>query len=170
MLPEIVITLGDAAGMSSEITASATAQGHAGRLCIPVVVRDARVLQRGFHMIKSDLTPKVMDDLDRELVPRGVCCYDLHRIAASNCAFGQFSAASKAAGETIEGTAKLAPTRQIGAVVTNLLDRESFRRASVDHGTVLDEAGKGTAGKRSLLDATKSAIELARARRSEVAS
>lgn len=49
MLPRIGITMGDPAGIGSEITAKMLARERIGDLCIPIVIGDAGVAQRGFE-------------------------------------------------------------------------------------------------------------------------
>lgn len=130
MLPKIGITLGDPAGIGSEITAKLMAFDHLTDLCIPVVVGDARVLQQGLDIIKSDMRFEIVQDLDRELAPGVTYCYDLRHIAPADYTFGQVSAnAGRAAGEAIAAAVQLAMDKKIDAIVTNPIHKESFNLA-----------------------------------------
>jgi 4-hydroxythreonine-4-phosphate dehydrogenase len=127
MLPRIGITMGDPAGIGSEITARMLASGEIASLCIPIVVSDARVTRQGFEIIGVEPNFEIVHDLGGKLEPGKTYVYDLQNIDVSDYAFGQISAAAgRAAGESIEAAVKLAMAGQIDAVVTNPIHKESF--------------------------------------------
>jgi 4-hydroxythreonine-4-phosphate dehydrogenase len=131
-LPLLAITLGDPAGIGSEITAKLLArQALAGR-AIPIVVGDARVLAQGFAVIGASPNFTVLrgPDLPRDLDPGRSYVYDLAHIAPGDYAFGQVSvAAGRAAGQSIEAAVRLALAGQVDAVVTNPIHKEAFSLA-----------------------------------------
>jgi 4-hydroxythreonine-4-phosphate dehydrogenase len=127
MLPRIGITLGDPAGIGSEITAKLLAYDSITDFCIPVAIGDARVLQQGLDIIRSAMRVKPVNDLDQDLETGMSHVYDLHDIDPSDYAFGQVSAAAgRAAGEAIEAAVSLAVEKKIDAIVTNPIHKESF--------------------------------------------
>ena len=127
MRPTIGITVGDPAGIGSEITAKVLTYDWISDVCIPVVVADARVVRQGFEVIKADPRLEIVRDLDRTLEPGKYYVYDLDHISPSDYSFGQISGeAGRAAGESIEMAIKLALYNKLDAIVTNPIHKESF--------------------------------------------
>jgi 4-hydroxythreonine-4-phosphate dehydrogenase len=119
--------MGDPAGIGTEITAKMIAWDDIAKVCIPIVIGDARVAKRGFRIIEADPGFEVVDDLGRELIPGHSYVYDLRNISPGDYAFGQVSAsAGRAAGEAIETAIDLAMNGKIDAIVTNPIHKESF--------------------------------------------
>lgn len=127
MLPKIGITMGDPAGIGSEITAKMLTEDRICDLCIPIVIGDARVVQQGFGTIDAPTDIVVVRDLDAGLEPGSNYVYDLGNVSPADYAFGQISAAAgRAAGESIEMATRLALDGKIDAIVTNPIHKESF--------------------------------------------
>jgi 4-hydroxythreonine-4-phosphate dehydrogenase len=127
MLPRIGITMGDPAGVGSEITAKVLTYDNISDLCIPIVIGDAEVIGQGFEVIKADPNFELIRDLDGVLEAGKNYVYDLDDISLSDYSFGQISgAAGRAAGEAIETAVKLAMDKKIDAMVTNPIHKESF--------------------------------------------
>ncbi|MGQ9599132.1 MAG: 4-hydroxythreonine-4-phosphate dehydrogenase PdxA [Anaerolineae bacterium] len=127
MIPRIGITMGDPAGVGSEITAKMLVGGEIRQICIPIVIGDARVIRQGFAIIGAVPDFEVIYDLDHPLEPDKNYVYDLGNIDVTDYTFGQISAAAgRAAGEAIETAVKLAMAGQIDAIVTNPIHKESF--------------------------------------------
>jgi len=119
--------MGDPAGVGSEITAKLMVYDRVADFCIPIIIGDAKVVQQGLDIIKSDATFEVIHDLDGELESGTNYVYDLNNIPLSDFSFGQISgAAGRAAGESIETAIKLAMDKKIDAIVTNPIHKESF--------------------------------------------
>ncbi len=132
MIPRIAITLGDPAGIGSEITARVLAEAALAERCTPIVVGDARVLEQGFGIIGAAPGVTVLSgtEIERELAPGCAFVYDLVHIAPGDYQLGQVSAAAgRAAGEAIEAAVRLALAGQVDAVVTNPIHKESFSLA-----------------------------------------
>jgi 4-hydroxy-L-threonine phosphate dehydrogenase PdxA len=127
MLPRIGITMGDPAGIGSEITAKMLTCDRVSESCIPIVIADAKVVRQGFEIIRAEPEFEIVRDLEGKL-ERGTCyVYDLNNISLSDYTFGQISAeAGRAAGESIETAIRLALEGKIDAVVTNPIHKESF--------------------------------------------
>lgn len=127
MLPRIGITMGDPAGVGSEITARMLAREEITGLCIPIVVGDARVVRQGFEIAGAEPCFEVVSDVDQAVDPGRAYVCDLANISPSDFAFGEISgAAGRAAGESIETAIQLALDRKIDAIVTNPIHKESF--------------------------------------------
>ena len=130
--PIIGITLGDPAGIGSEITAKMLTNENIEEKCIPVIIGDAKVVKQGFGIIGSDkeltvLDAKLGDDILDNLESGKVYVYDLNNIELEDYTFGKISAkAGKASGEFIENAARLAINGKIDAIVTNAIHKESF--------------------------------------------
>lgn len=132
MIPRIAITLGDPAGIGSEITARVLAEAALAERCTPIVVGDARVLEQGFGIIGAapGVTVLRSTEIERELAPGRAFVYDLAHIAPGDYQLGQVSAAAgRAAGEAIESAVRLALAGQVDAIVTNPIHKESFSLA-----------------------------------------
>ena len=54
MLPIIGLTMGDPAGIGSEITAKVLAYDRLHEFCVPVVIGDVEVVRQGFEIIGQD--------------------------------------------------------------------------------------------------------------------
>ena len=127
MLPRIGITMGDPAGVGSEIAAKMLTYDRISDLCIPIVIGDAQVIRQGFEVIRIDPHLEVVHDLEGPLEPGRNYVYDLDNVSLSDYSFGQISGeAGRAAGESIEMAIKLAMEHQIDAIVTNPIHKESF--------------------------------------------
>jgi 4-hydroxy-L-threonine phosphate dehydrogenase PdxA len=125
MLPVIGLTMGDPAGIGSEITAKALAQDRLNELCIPVVIGDAQVARQGFEIVGLEPEFEVIHDLERSLEPGRNYVYDLDNVRLDDYQFGQISGeAGRAAGEAIETAIGLALEHKIDAIVTNPIHKE----------------------------------------------
>ena len=143
MLPKIVITLGDPAGIGSEITAKMLTHENITKICIPIIIGDAKVVQQGLDIIKSNIKFQIIKDVDEDISPGNIYVYDLNNISLSDFTFGKISGkAGKAAGEYIEKAIQLALKEKIDAIVTNPINKESF---------VLGGYGKKYAGHTEML-------------------
>lgn len=127
MLPRIGITMGDPAGVGSEITAKILTYDKISDLCIPIVIGGAKAIRQGFEVIRADPNFEVVHDLEGVLEPGKNYVYDLDNISLSDYSFGQVSGeAGRAAGESIEVAIELAMENKIDAIVTNPIHKESF--------------------------------------------
>ena len=127
MLPRIGITMGDPAGIGSEITAKMLASEQIRDACIPIVIGDANVARQGYEVIGAKPDFEVIHDLTGELQAGKNYVLDLDNISPADYTFGHISAeAGRAAGESIECAIKLAMAHQIDAIVTNPIHKESF--------------------------------------------
>jgi len=127
MLPTIGITMGDPAGIASEITAKVLTQNHISDLCIPVMIGDAKVIRQGYEIIQAEPNFELVHDLEGNLKPGKNYVLDLDNISLADYSLGQVSGeAGRSAGEAIETAINLALEKKIDAVVTNPIHKESF--------------------------------------------
>jgi len=127
MLPRIAITLGDPAGIGSEITAKLMSFEKITDSCIPIIIGDVKVIQQGLDLIKADVNYNIIKDIDKFLEPGIFYIYDLSNINLSDYSFGKISAkAGKASGEYIETAVSFAKDGKVDAIVTNPIHKESF--------------------------------------------
>jgi len=127
MLPRIGITLGDPAGIGSEITAKVLAHDQISNLCIPIVIGDAKVIRQGYEIIKAKPDFELIYDLEGELKAGHSYVLDLDNISLADYSMGQISGeAGRSAGQAIETAIKLALEKKIDAIVTNPIHKESF--------------------------------------------
>jgi len=127
VLPKIGITMGDPAGIGSEITARMLAHSDVIDRCVPVLIADAKVIRQGYDIIGESPDFEPVDNLDQPLRAGKVYVYDLNNLSLDDYAFGKISAeAGRAAGESIETAIRLAMDGKIDAIVTNPINKESF--------------------------------------------
>ena len=127
MKPKIAITLGDPAGIGSEITAKLITYENITDFCVPVIIGDAKVVQQGLNIAKSDMKCNIVSNLDGELEPGKSYVYDLDNINLSDYSFSEVSAKTgKVSGEFIETAINFAKSGKIDAIVTNPIHKESF--------------------------------------------
>jgi 4-hydroxythreonine-4-phosphate dehydrogenase len=131
-LPVLAITLGDPAGIGPEIILKALADPAVFDLCRPLVIGDARILQRAM------LAPGIAQaPLDSASAPAGACfqpgrvaLLDLYNADPGDCPTGQLSAASgKAAVEYVLKACDLAVREEVDAIVTAPLNKEAINLA-----------------------------------------
>jgi 4-hydroxythreonine-4-phosphate dehydrogenase len=125
--PVVGITMGDAAGIGPEITMKALADAEMYSICRPVVIGDAKILQRANDVIHANL------DVNRIRQPSAgkyelgtVDCVDLDLLPA-DLPFGQLSAvAGDAAFRFVESAIQMAERHEIDAICTAPLNKEAL--------------------------------------------
>ena len=88
-IPIIGITLGDPAGVGSEILAKMLTYEKVTDLCIPIVIGNAKVFQQGLDIINSDLKFKLIKEFNEDILPDYTYIYDLDNIMLSDYSFGE---------------------------------------------------------------------------------
>ena len=126
-IPIIGITLGDPAGVGSEILAKMLTYEKVTDLCIPIVIGNAKVFQQGLDIINSDLKFKLIKEFNEDILPDYTYIYDLDNIMLSDYSFGEISGkCGRAAGDFIKKAIELALEKKIDAIVTNPIHKEAF--------------------------------------------
>lgn len=128
MKPAIGITMGDAAGIGPEIIVRALADKEAYRACRPVVIGDAKMLERALKVTgRSGLSVRVVREPAEAISRFGVIdCLDLDLLPA-DLPFGELSpAAGDAAFQYIRKAVELAQNGDIDAICTAPLHKEAL--------------------------------------------
>jgi 4-hydroxythreonine-4-phosphate dehydrogenase len=128
MKPIIGITMGDPAGIGSEIIAKALNQFEVYTKCRPVVIGDKRAMEEAVKMANVSLeVQRIKDTADASFTPGVIDVYDLDNINPGKIPYGKVDAhCGRAAGEYIEKAIQMAMDREINAMVTAPINKESF--------------------------------------------
>ena len=127
MTPKIGITLGEPAGIGSEILAKLITYENITDFCIPIIIGDAKLIRQGLDLIKSKKKYEVIKNMDSDFKANTIYVYDLDNIKLSDFVFGHISASGgKASGEFIEKAITFTKEKKIDAIVTNPINKESF--------------------------------------------
>ena len=129
-LPKIAITMGDAAGVGPEVVMKALAHPEVYAQCRPLVIGDARQLERARKILNLRLDiHSVGNPEDAKFKSGTVDCVDL-ALLNTDLAYGKVSAAAgEAAYRYIELAVKLALEGSIDAICTAPINKEALNAA-----------------------------------------
>jgi 4-hydroxythreonine-4-phosphate dehydrogenase len=129
-LPCIGITMGDPAGVGAEVIVKALAHAEVYAQCRPLVIGDAKHLERAAAIVASSLAVRRVQGPEDARFERGAAdCVDLALVPA-DLPFGKLSAqAGEAAYRYVERAVALARTRRIDAICTAPLNKEALNAA-----------------------------------------
>ncbi|MGE5340272.1 MAG: 4-hydroxythreonine-4-phosphate dehydrogenase PdxA [Candidatus Omnitrophota bacterium] len=127
MKPIIGITMGDPAGIGSEIIVKALHHPHVYEKCRPVVIGDQRAIEDALNITGLSMETRTIDAIGAAAFDYGtIDVYDLNNINHP-IAYGKVDAdCGRAAGEYIEKAIRLAMDKEIAAMVTGPINKESF--------------------------------------------
>ena len=127
MTPVVGITMGDAAGIGPEVTMKALMDPEMYAMCRPLVIGDAKILERANQIVGGGLSVQRIDEPSRaNFRPGAVDCIDLD-LLPGNIPFGQLSAvAGDAAFRFVERAIQLALSGEIDAICTAPLNKEAL--------------------------------------------
>jgi 4-hydroxythreonine-4-phosphate dehydrogenase len=125
--PVVGITMGDAAGIGPEITMKALADPEMYTICRPLVIGDAKILERANDVVHANLKVHRIHMPDESVFRLGtVDCVDLDLLPV-DLPFGQLSpAAGDAAFQFVACAIQLAKDQQIDAICTAPLNKEAL--------------------------------------------
>ena len=128
MKPVICITMGDPAGIGSEIISKVFACPEMYSKCRPLVVGEKQAMEDGIRIAGVDLGVNVIDDVKQADFKVGVIdVLDLRNVNMERLVYGVVDReCGKAAGEYIEKAIELAVKRSVSAIVTAPINKESF--------------------------------------------
>lgn len=129
MKPVIGITMGDAAGIGSEIIVKSLTHKNIYEDCQPVVIGDAKILSRAVEITKSNVTIRPIQNIEEAKFQFGTIeCIDLD-LLPSNLPFGKVSAeAGNAAFQYIKKAVSLAKQGKIQGICTAPLNKEALHK------------------------------------------
>lgn len=135
MKPVIGITMGDASGIGPEIIAKALSTKDIHSICRPLIIGDARSMEKGVHISKVALRIKPIREVKEARFEDGVVnVIDLRNLGANELVMGQVSiAAGRASVEYIEKAVKLALQGQIQAIATAPINKEAINKAGFSY-------------------------------------
>lgn len=127
MRPVIGITMGDAAGIGPEIVRTVLDRTDVYRICRPIVIGDAKILERAGGLVESSSSVRPVDDVEGARFESGtVDCIDLDLVPA-DLPYGKISAeAGDAAYRFLVRAIDLAKEDAIDAICTAPLNKEAL--------------------------------------------
>ncbi|MED4955529.1 4-hydroxythreonine-4-phosphate dehydrogenase PdxA [Paenibacillus sp. FSL R5-0527] len=127
MKPIIGITMGDAAGVGPEIIVKALGHREVYEQCRPVVLGDAKIMNRALSVTGSDLVLGSVHSIQEcRFEPGTIDCLD-QNLLPEDLPFGQLSAAAgDAAFQFLKRSVELAKAGEIQAICTAPLNKEAL--------------------------------------------
>ena len=129
--PVVAITMGDPAGIGPEVIAKALASESLYETCRPVVIGDLSAMRDIMTTIKSSAKLHAISSPDEASGQAGtIDLLDMHNLGSQKVVMGKLSPiCGKASVEYILKAADLALQKQISAIVTAPINKESTRMA-----------------------------------------
>jgi 4-hydroxythreonine-4-phosphate dehydrogenase len=133
--PILGITMGDPASIGPEIAAKALAEPFVYRQARPFVIGDRNVMADALRITKLPLTLHPITALGEARFTHGTLdVLDLHNVDMAKLEYGKVSAmCGKASVEYIERGITMALAKEIDAVVTGPIHKESINQAGCPH-------------------------------------
>jgi len=128
-LPVVGITMGDPAGVGPEIILKSLNTKEVYQQCRPIVIGDARILDRAQQFVNTNLEIITIEDIGEAAYEAGkVYCLDMNLVPA-DLPIGQVSAeAGHAAFEFLRKAIELANEAKIDAICTAPLNKEALHK------------------------------------------
>jgi len=135
MKPTLAITLGDPAGIGSEIIAKTLADPETYNICNPLVVGDKDALQMGIEVAKTDLKIHVITEPTQAKYNSGtIDLIDLKNIDPAKIQMGKPAPMTGAASaEYVIKAADLALAEKVDAIVTAPLNKEAMHMGGYNY-------------------------------------
>lgn len=133
--PRIAIPIGDPAGVGPEITAMAAASAKAADAADCIIIGDKTILEQAIKITKTNLSIHVMENPESADFQKGILnLIDLANIDMAQFAFGKVSGmCGTAAYAYIAKSIELANNRQVDAVATTPINKESLRAGGIPY-------------------------------------
>jgi 4-phospho-D-threonate 3-dehydrogenase / 4-phospho-D-erythronate 3-dehydrogenase len=129
MKPVIGITMGDAAGIGPEIIVKALAHEEVYQICRPVVIGDAKILERVKPIVESNAKINIINDPAEGTYDYGTIDVIDVDLLPVDLPFGEVSAiAGDAAFQFIAKSVELAKERKIDSICTAPLNKEALHK------------------------------------------
>ncbi|NWQ41891.1 4-hydroxythreonine-4-phosphate dehydrogenase PdxA [Bacillus sp. EB106-08-02-XG196] len=129
MKPVIGITMGDAAGIGPEIIVKALAHEEVYQICRPVVIGDAKILERVKPIVQSNAKINIIHDPAEGTYEYGTIDVIDVDLLPVDLPFGEVSSiAGDAAFQFIAKSVELAKERKIDSICTAPLNKEALHK------------------------------------------
>jgi 4-hydroxythreonine-4-phosphate dehydrogenase len=151
--PRVAITMGDAAGIGPEIIVRSLADPAVFSGCVPVVLGDARVLERAMEVCGVRLPIRALARAaDAEGRPGTIELLDYHNVDMAMHRWGEVQAAHGAAAVHYTREAgRLALSREIDALVSAPLNKEAMHAAGHSYEGQTEILGELTGARPAML-------------------
>lgn len=133
--PLIGVPLGDPAGIGPEIVIKAFLEEDVHAVCRPLVVGDAQVVRHALNACQRSADVHTIENPSHGLYRTGVLdLIDLHNVDMASLKMGEPQAmCGQAAFEYIERATRLAMAREIDAMATTPINKESLKAADIPY-------------------------------------
>jgi len=133
--PIIGVTMGDAAGIGPEIIVKTLSLKQIKRICRPVVIGDAKVMEMAVRLLNSKLRIHSIDEISKaRFALETIEVLDLNNILTDDLKIGQVQAmAGKASVEYVQKAVELALQGKIDAITTAPINKEAMNKAGFDY-------------------------------------
>ncbi|MGX4599703.1 4-hydroxythreonine-4-phosphate dehydrogenase PdxA [Faecalimicrobium sp. JNUCC 81] len=133
--PYIGVPLGDPAGIGPEIVVKSIAKESTNSYCNPVIVGDKKVIERAIKVCDLDLDIKVIKDVKEGVYNnKTLNLIDLDNINMDKFEYGIVSGmCGRAAFEYIEKVIDMAMKKEVDAIATTPINKESFKAGEVPY-------------------------------------
>lgn len=125
--------MGDPAGIGPEIIVKAVASTEVQSSVRPVVIADARIIQQALEITGISLRVHCIQDLNQYSLEKNILnLIDLQNVKINDFQYGAISAmCGNAAFEAIKKSIELALSKQVAAIATPPINKESLKAASI---------------------------------------
>ncbi|WP_059104773.1 4-hydroxythreonine-4-phosphate dehydrogenase PdxA [Shouchella shacheensis] len=131
--PTIAVTMGDPAGIGPEITVGSLAKKEIYEVCAPVVIGNADILEKMLVVKEADLQINKIETVSQATGEYGTIDV-IHFAGLEDYELGQVSAAcGQAAFDYIQHAVELCNTKQVEAMATAPINKESLKAAKVPY-------------------------------------
>ncbi len=124
-LPRVGITMGDAAGIGAEITLKALADESLKSVCSPIVIGDARHLEKTARDLELKLE-FVEAEENLSPLPNQIAVYDLKNLTGEFIVGEDSAVAGRAAAEYIETAVRLWRDKKLDAIATAPISKKAI--------------------------------------------
>ena len=133
--PYIGIPLGDPAGIGPEIVVKSIAKESTNSYCKPVIIGDKKVIEKAIEICNVDLKVNVINNVvDGVYNKETLNLIDLDNIDMDKFEYGQVNGmCGKAAFEYIAKSIELAMNKDVDAIATTPINKESFKAGEVPY-------------------------------------
>jgi 4-hydroxythreonine-4-phosphate dehydrogenase len=133
--PLIGVPIGDPAGIGPEIVVKSLTEGKIYEECRPILIGDKGVIEQALKFCGLDLDINVIDNAkDGKYTLGTIDLIDLNNVDISELKMGKIQAlGGKAAFEYIKKSVEMAMAKEVDAIATTPINKESLRAAEINY-------------------------------------